>query len=249
MIDLDHVKEDLEFKRANAGFLYDYQLINVNEGIGETAPMPYFYQNLAEAEYVLATYKYMRTLGYPNEKITILTTYNGQKQLLREIFERHCTSDAFLGRPSRITTVDKFQGQQNDFVLLSLVRTRTIGHLRDVRRLVVAMSRARLGLYVFGKVGLFAGCFELQKSMHLFLSRPQELCLMGDNETYPTERLLLKEKDGAKSSILPLKSLSEFQSLINERYTRFMETQTKLMKKREDEFTEEPELAGHEDGS
>ena len=41
--------------------------------------------------------------------------------------------------------MDKFQGQQNDYILLSLVRTRNIGHLRDVRRLVVAMSRARLG--------------------------------------------------------------------------------------------------------
>jgi hypothetical protein len=41
----------------------------------------------------------------------------------------------------QITTVDKYQGQQNDFVLLSLVRTRIVGHLRDVRRLVVALSR------------------------------------------------------------------------------------------------------------
>lgn len=32
---------------------------------------------------------------------------------------------------------------------------------RDVRRLVVAMSRARLGLYVFGRVFLFSNCFEL----------------------------------------------------------------------------------------
>lgn len=62
----------------------------------------------------------------------------------------------------QVTTVDKYQGQQNDFVLLSLVRTRVVGHLRDVRRLVVAMSRARLGLYVFGRQGLFANCYELQ---------------------------------------------------------------------------------------
>lgn len=39
--------------------------------------------------------------------------------------------------------------RQNDYVLLSLVRTKHIGHIRDVRRLVVAVSRARLGLYVF----------------------------------------------------------------------------------------------------
>ena len=62
----------------------------------------------------------------------------------------------------QVTTVDKYQGQQNDYVLLSLVRTRIVGHLRDVRRLVVAMSRARLGLYVFGRKELFGNCYELQ---------------------------------------------------------------------------------------
>lgn len=62
----------------------------------------------------------------------------------------------------QIATVDKYQGQQNDYILLSLVRTRVVGHLRDVRRLVVAMSRARLGLYVFGRQDLFGNCYELQ---------------------------------------------------------------------------------------
>lgn len=67
----------------------------------------------------------------------------------------------------QVTTVDKYQGQQNDYVLLSLVRTKTIGHLRDVRRLVVAMSRARLGLYVFANVSLFSNCFELSPTFKI----------------------------------------------------------------------------------
>jgi len=58
--------------------------------------------------------------------------------------------------------VDRYQGQQNDYIILSLVRTKTVGHLRDVRRLIVAMSRARLGLYVFARVNLFQNCFELR---------------------------------------------------------------------------------------
>ena len=51
----------------------------------------------------------------------------------------------------QVETVDKYQGSQNDYILLSLVRTKHVGHLRDVRRLIVAMSRARLGLYIFGR--------------------------------------------------------------------------------------------------
>ena len=51
---------------------------------------------------------------------------------------------------------------QNDIVLLSLVRTKAVGHLRDVRRLIVALSRARLGLYVFCRTAVFNNCFELR---------------------------------------------------------------------------------------
>ena len=78
---------------------------------------------------------------------------------------------------TQVQTVDKYQGQQNDYILLSLVRTRAAGHLRDVRRLVVAMSRARLGLYVFGRQALFANCYELQPTFQQLLARPTQLAL------------------------------------------------------------------------
>ena len=77
----------------------------------------------------------------------------------------------------QVQTVDKYQGQQNDYILLSLVRTRAVGHLRDVRRLVVAMSRSRLGLYIFGRLSLFANCYELQPTIKHLLSRPTQLAL------------------------------------------------------------------------
>lgn len=132
---------------------------------------------------------YMRLIGYPANKITILSTYNGQKHLIREIINMRCGSNPLIGWPHKViifkynyfkvllyqtlfisfqvTTVDKYQGQQNDYVLLSLVRTKTVGHLRDVRRLVVAMSRARLGLYIFANVSLFSNCFELSPTFKI----------------------------------------------------------------------------------
>ena len=148
---LPHTLRLPEFKTANVGFRFDYQLIDVGDlnGRGETTPEPYFYQNLGEAEYVVATYMYMRLLGYPASRITILTTYNGQKALIQDVVNARCASHPLFGMPSKVETVDKFQGSQNDYILLSLVRTTAVGHLRDVRRLVVALSRARLGLYVF----------------------------------------------------------------------------------------------------
>ncbi|KAL4197499.1 hypothetical protein AMTRI_Chr04g251460 [Amborella trichopoda] len=164
--DLPYVQREEIFHKANAGFSYEYQLVDVLDynGKGESAPSPWFYQNEGEAEYVVSVYIYMRLLGYPANKISILTTYNGQKLLIRDVINRQCTNG--IGPPSKVKTVGKFQGQQNDYILLSLVCTRFVGHLRDVRRLVVAMSRARLGQYVFCRRSLFEQCYELQPTFH-----------------------------------------------------------------------------------
>lgn len=173
------------FQMANAGFAHEYQLINVDDAQGaeESAPTAHFIQNLQEAEYVVQVYMYMRLLGYPRHKISIITTYNGQKALLRDIVQARCSGNPLFGEPAKVTTVDKFQGQQNDYVLLSLVRTKTAGHIRDIRRLVVAMSRARLGLYIFGKASLFANCYELARSFHVLLQKPTELMLMQNERS------------------------------------------------------------------
>ncbi len=51
---------------------------------------------------------------YPADNITILTTYNGQKALIRDVLSQRCSWNPLFGRPAKVTTVDKFQGQQND---------------------------------------------------------------------------------------------------------------------------------------
>ena len=187
---LPHVLNHPDYQTANAGFSFDYQLINVPDfnGVGESQPSPFFYQNLAEAEYVVAVYMYMRLIGYDASRISILTTYNGQKSLIRDVCNARCANNPLIGLPHKIATVDKYQGQQNDFILLSLVRTYNVGHLRDVRRLVVAMSRARLGLYVFARVSLFKNCFELQPAFNILMRRPLQLHLCP-NEVVPCKRI------------------------------------------------------------
>lgn len=89
--------------------------------------------------------------------------------------------------PRAVSTVDKYQGQQNDYVILSLVRTRIVGHLRDVRRLVVAVSRARLGLYVVGRRALFDRCLELAPVFTQFATRPNKLQIVP-SEMFGSER-------------------------------------------------------------
>ncbi|KAH8059346.1 hypothetical protein JL722_5367 [Aureococcus anophagefferens] len=82
----------------------------------------------------------------------------GGRALLADALAARCGGDARLGMPGAVETVDKYQGREADYVLLSLTRTRTPGHLADPRRFVVATSRARLGLYVFGHLPTFRGC-------------------------------------------------------------------------------------------
>ncbi|KAJ8600931.1 hypothetical protein CTAYLR_005054 [Chrysophaeum taylorii] len=166
---------------ANPGFVFEYQFVDVRDR-SETSPTPHFYQNLAEAEYVVATFMYMRLLGYPAHTISILAAYNGQKHLIRDVLRRRCEFDPLFGLPAALATVDKYQGHQNDYVLVSLVRTRRLGYLRDVRRLVVAVSRSKLGLYVFGCRALFETAPpELKPTFDLFFARPTALTLaIGD---------------------------------------------------------------------
>ncbi|KOB66638.1 Intron-binding protein aquarius, partial [Operophtera brumata] len=45
-----------------------------------------------------------------------------------------------------VTTVDKYQGQQNDIALVSLVRTKAVGHVRDLRRLILVERPLQLEL-------------------------------------------------------------------------------------------------------
>lgn len=69
-------------------------------------------------------------------------------------------------------------------VILSLVRTRAVGHLRDIRRLVVAVSRSRLGLYIFGRMKVFDECPELSPTFHYFKQRPTKLALNLEEKTF-----------------------------------------------------------------
>jgi intron-binding protein aquarius len=186
---LSHTLTRPEFIKANPGFTHDSQVIEVGDykGQGEHCPELHFFQNMAEAEYVVAVYMYMRLLGYPGDRIAMLTTYNGQKALLNDVVRHRCGSNPMFGFPATIETVDKYQGSQNDYILLSLVRTKHVGHLRDVRRLIVALSRARLGLYVFCRSSLYKDCHELKPAFDILLKRPTQLMLHA-TEMYPPTR-------------------------------------------------------------
>ncbi|PWW74135.1 P-loop containing nucleoside triphosphate hydrolase protein [Tuber magnatum] len=84
------------------------------------------------------------------EKITVLTFYGGQKH---EITKRVRRNNNLNACELRIATVDSYQGEENDVIILSLVRSNSqgsVGFLNVQNRICVALSRARLGFYIFG---------------------------------------------------------------------------------------------------
>ena len=77
--------------------------------------MAYFYQNLGEAEYAVAMFMYMRLIGYPAERISILTTYNGQKHLLRDVVNARYFNTTFI-QGFRIISIEPYctKSQKNE---------------------------------------------------------------------------------------------------------------------------------------
>ncbi|KAK4454712.1 P-loop containing nucleoside triphosphate hydrolase protein [Podospora aff. communis PSN243] len=111
--------------------------------------------NDEEAEMIVGFFAYLVANGMPADKITILTFYTGQRKVIMSKLKKQ---GSLLGLSFKVFTVDSYQGEENDVVLLSLVRSphpervAAVGFLEDRRRAVVAISRARCGLYVFGNI-------------------------------------------------------------------------------------------------
>ena len=84
--------------------------------------------------------------------IAVISPYREQIYVLRELMQH---SPALLPYSASITinTIDSFQGQERDIVYISMTRSNdagTIGFLSDIRRMNVAMTRARKKLVVIG---------------------------------------------------------------------------------------------------
>ncbi|KAF1915851.1 P-loop containing nucleoside triphosphate hydrolase protein [Ampelomyces quisqualis] len=113
--------------------------------------------NENEARMIMGFVDHVVLNGADPSKITLLTFYNGQrKRLIRGLYQ-HRNASAMRG--VKIVTVDGYQGEENDIVILSLVRSNRhhkIGFLSSDNRACVALSRAKRGFYIFGNAELLA---------------------------------------------------------------------------------------------
>jgi len=117
-------------------------------------------QNELEAAMVVGSARFLIVCGEVQpEQITIITGYLGQSKLIKKLLADQEVEGV------GVCTVDRFQGDENDFIFLSLTRNEkpdpsdksppSLGFLRSDNRICVALSRAKRGLYVFGSSSFF----------------------------------------------------------------------------------------------
>lgn len=116
--------------------------------------------NLAEASAVASLTKWLFLSGCPPASISIITPYKGQKLAITQELRKQNLLTPFRkdsppprGTTLTISTIDRYQGDENDIVILSLVRCNPGNRFVALKnRFVVAVSRARLGFFVIGSV-------------------------------------------------------------------------------------------------
>ncbi len=117
--------------------------------------------NHKEANMVIGFFYYLVQNGTDVGKITILTFYNGHRKLILSGLRSHPSLHGFR---FNVVTVDSYQGEENEIVILSLARSNSynnIGFLAVENRICVALSRAQRGLYIFGNAVMIANSSPL----------------------------------------------------------------------------------------
>lgn len=130
---------------------------------------------------ILTMQNYIEKIGkerFLEERIDIglISPYRAQVQYLRHLIKRTPFFRRFRHLIS-INTVDGFQGQERDVIIISLVRSNDVGNigfLRDLRRFNVAMTRARMKLIIIGDVATL--------TRHPFYHRLHSYILTTDSE-------------------------------------------------------------------
>ncbi|CAL1283285.1 unnamed protein product [Larinioides sclopetarius] len=129
--------------------------------------------NLFEAQTIAKLAKYFCIQSYLEENITILATYSAQVPLIQTYLEEEQLN-------IRVTTVDNYQGEENDIILISFVRSNKIGKigfLMENNRVNVALSRARKGMFCLGNFSLYA---EKSQSWKCIVDKLQALNMIGE---------------------------------------------------------------------
>ena len=114
-------------------------------------------KNHGEANMVVALALFFVASNVDESNITILCSYRGQLQTIRRLYRDLNPRDDTKSMIN-IRTIDEYQGDENEFIIVSLTRSnrnKNIGFLKDIERRCVAQSRAKCGMYFVGNDSMF----------------------------------------------------------------------------------------------
>ena len=103
--------------------------------------------NITEVSMIENLVTFLTNNHINQSSITVIGAYQGQVYEIKKKLKLKLFNDV------QVETVDKYQGSENDIIILSCVRSnpeKKIGFLGKTNRVCVALSRARLGLYIIG---------------------------------------------------------------------------------------------------
>lgn len=104
--------------------------------------------------------------------IGVISPYRAQVRCLRSLIRRAPWHKRLRGLVS-VNTVDGFQGQERDVIIVSLVRSNdsgSIGFLRDLRRMNVAMTRARMKLILIGDSATLRRAHPFYRALYNYIA-------------------------------------------------------------------------------
>ena len=129
-----------------------------HEGVQTKAKVGLSRINATEAKMVVGLTQYLVSCGVPKTSIAILTPYKGQLMMMRsDLMKLNLLNNRDAENSVVLSTVDRFQGDEADIVIISLVidaKSQT-GFVKEVNRMIVLLSRARLGMYILGNISYF----------------------------------------------------------------------------------------------
>lgn len=166
-----------------------------------------YIQNLDEAEYSVAFFMYLVIQGIEPSRISILTATQAQSDLIQEIIIKKTSWHKSFGKPGSIGYLMESQSLTNDYVILSLVRSQDPGILAEADSTAVALSHARLGLFVLCNVDLF------KKVEHF----KHALSAVKDK----THKLIVKDQKKDK----PIANYEELYKLVQDLFQKHQESQ------------------------
>ncbi|KAG9229292.1 putative AAA family ATPase [Amylocarpus encephaloides] len=176
--------------------------------------------NSFEVDLVLKCLRYLGQQGYGTDKLVILTPYLGQLRLLRDhlivendpvlndldsfdLVRAGLLSEVSANinkQPIKISTIDNYQGEESEIVIVSLTRSNEkgdIGFMFSPERLNVLLSRARDGLIMIGNAQTFLKSRNADQAWTPFLHFMKENGHLYDGlpvqcQQHPHKKVLLK---------------------------------------------------------